>query len=98
MNLRIAAELAPQFLNKSWLLNQSPLGSSFFISDNPVIRYNDQPSLHVGNNGLACPSIQIHMPECHELSAQQAALSGLVDAGTLVLSTRRGATEGLVLR
>ena len=63
LNLRIANELAPHFLNKSWLLNQIPRDCSFFISDNPLVRRNDHPaSPLMGNNGLACPGIQIYMP------------------------------------
>lgn len=63
MNLGIADELAPQFLNKSWLLNRTPPDCSFYISDNPIVRKNyHPPSPLMGNNGLACPGIQIHMP------------------------------------
>ncbi len=63
VNLGIAEELAPQFLNKSWLLNRTPPDSSFYISDNPIVRKNyHPPSPLMGNNGLACPGIQIHMP------------------------------------
>ena len=62
-NLRIANELVPHLLNKLWLLNQIPPDCSFFISDNPLARRNnDPPSPHMGNNGLACPGIQVYMP------------------------------------
>jgi len=62
-NLKIANELAPQLVNKLWLLNQTSPDDTFYISDNPLVRHNDQPqSPHSGNNGLASPGIQIHMP------------------------------------
>jgi hypothetical protein len=63
LNLGIANDLAPQFLNKSWLLNQTPPGCSFYISDNPIVRKNDLPSSPlIGNNGFSCPGIQVYMP------------------------------------
>ena len=62
-NLSIADELVPHFLNKSWLLHQSPSDSSCFISDNPLVMQNYNPAPpFASNNGLACPGIQIYMP------------------------------------
>src|SRR5690606_31295119 len=55
LNLGIANQLAPQFLNQAWLLNHTSADGSFFISDNPLVRRNETPSSPLtGNNGLAC--------------------------------------------
>lgn len=62
-NLRIANELVPHILDKVWMLNKIPPHCPFFISDNPLVRRNyHTPPPFMGNNGLACPGIQVYMP------------------------------------
>jgi hypothetical protein len=62
-NIRIADELAPFLLNKSWLLNSPPEGHTFIISDNPLARRNAAPPSPLwSNTGLACPGMQVYFP------------------------------------
>lgn len=62
LNLRIANDLAPQFLNKDWIVYRDPK-KQFMISDHPLVRQNDYPENPLmGNNGIACAGIQICMP------------------------------------
>lgn len=62
MNLQMAQELAPQFLNKDWMVYRDP-SRRFLISDHPLVRHNYYPADPLmGNNGLACEGIQIYLP------------------------------------
>ena len=62
MNLKMAQNIAPEFLNKDWMLYRDP-GCRFIVSDNPVVRKNHYPkNPTMSNNGLACEGIQISMP------------------------------------
>lgn len=62
MNLKMANELAPHFLNKDWLVYRDPQ-RRFLISDHPLVRHNYYPvDPLMGNNGLACEGIQIYLP------------------------------------
>lgn len=61
--LEMAEEFVPHFLAKDWCLNIAPPGTTFFISDAPVVRQNiDPPSPFRGNNGIASKGIQIYLP------------------------------------
>jgi Protein of unknown function (DUF4238) len=62
MNLQIANDLAPLFLNKDWAVYRDP-NKQFVISDHPLVRQNYYPADPLmGNNGIACEGIQIFMP------------------------------------
>ncbi len=62
MNLRMANDLAPQFLNKDWMVYRDP-NKQFMISDHPLVRQNYYPADPLmGNNGIACEGIQVFMP------------------------------------
>jgi hypothetical protein len=62
-NLELAFGLAPHLLSKHWLLDAPPEGEGFFISDNPVVRRNANPSPgFLSNTGFACPGMQVYMP------------------------------------
>jgi hypothetical protein len=62
VNLQIANDLAPQFLNKDWMVYRDPK-KKFVISDHPLVRQNYYPENPLmGNNGIDCEGIQIFMP------------------------------------
>ena len=62
MNLKMAQDIAPEFLNKDWMLYRDR-GCRFLVSDNPVVRKNHYPEDPLmSNNGLACEGIQIYIP------------------------------------
>ena len=62
LNLRIANDLASQFLNKDWIVYRDQK-KQFMISDHPLFRQNYYPENPLmGNNGIACEGIQIYMP------------------------------------
>lgn len=61
-NLRMAIDLAPQFLNKDWMVYRDP-NKQFMVSDHPLVRHNYYPfDPLMGNNGIACEGIQFFMP------------------------------------
>lgn len=62
VQLALAEELLPQLLNKQWLLAEAAPGTSYLISDNPVVRQNIEIDELRGNSGFACPGIQIFLP------------------------------------
>lgn len=57
-----APEYVPHFLAKRWMLFSAPVGSSFFIGDNPVALTNRRDFGPYGNLGLAVPGIEIYVP------------------------------------
>jgi len=62
MNLQIANDLAPQLLNKDWIVYRDPK-MQFIISDHPLVRQNYYSGNRlIGNNGIACEGIQICIP------------------------------------
>ncbi|EOC5443610.1 DUF4238 domain-containing protein [Vibrio parahaemolyticus] len=55
-------QLLPHLLDKHLSLQQAPKGSSFYISDNPIVKYNYFPQEYRGNLGLALKGIEVHFP------------------------------------
>ncbi|NNN70803.1 DUF4238 domain-containing protein [Vibrio sp. 3-2(1)] len=55
-------ELLPYILDKSLSLVKAPKGESFYLSDNPIVKYNNLPREHRGNLGLALKGIEVHFP------------------------------------
>ena len=52
---------------KHMMLISAAPGRDFYISDNPVVLYNDQDFGPYGNLGLGVRGIQIHLPLSHDL-------------------------------
>lgn len=68
MNLELAHDLAPRFLNKDWLLCRDSR-HRYLISDNPLVRKNYYPSdPMMPNNGIGREGIEIYMPLSPELT------------------------------
>ncbi|NQZ90753.1 MAG: DUF4238 domain-containing protein [Moritella sp.] len=55
-------ELLPYILDKHFSLLKAPKGESFYTSDNPIVKYNNQPREHRGNLGLRVKGIEVHFP------------------------------------
>lgn len=55
-------ELLPYILNKHLLLLKAPKSEPFYISDNPIAKYNYQPVKYRENLGIGLKGIQIHFP------------------------------------
>lgn len=57
-------ELTPHFLNKAWMLMESPRDRPMWISDSPVTLHNSKPppAPFMGNLGLAVRGIEIYLP------------------------------------
>lgn len=55
-------ELLPHILDKHLSLVKAPKGESFYLSDNPIVKYNNLPREHRGNLGLALKGIEVHFP------------------------------------
>lgn len=49
-------------LNMKWILISNQTNHPFWISDNPIFRYNPRKSDLIGNLGLKSPGIQVHFP------------------------------------
>lgn len=62
MQNETSKELLPYILNKHLLLLKAPKGESFYISDNPIVKYNYQPQKNRGNLGIGLKGIEIHFP------------------------------------
>jgi hypothetical protein len=58
----LAADLMPHFLNKSWILHSTTEEHAFYISDNPVTRFNRNQHPFLSTRGLRVPGIQLHLP------------------------------------
>ncbi|QYJ93520.1 DUF4238 domain-containing protein [Shewanella spartinae] len=55
-------ELLPYLLEKSLVLEEAPEGESFYLSDNPIIKYNNLPRKHHSFLGLRLKGIEVHFP------------------------------------
>jgi hypothetical protein len=81
---KLAQDLAPHFVNKSWLLYSTPRQRAFYISDNPVTMHNTvNQDPDRGTLGLAVPGIEIYFP-----------LSGTICLGFLCPSLEQWIREG----
>ena len=58
----LAANLMPYFLNKSWILHSTTEEYPFYISDNPVSRFNRNEHRFLSMLGLRARGIQIYLP------------------------------------
>jgi hypothetical protein len=59
----LARDLAPHFVDKSWLLYSTLQKHAFYISDNPVTMYNTvNQDPNRGTAGIAVPGIEIYLP------------------------------------
>lgn len=54
--------LLPHLMDKCISLVKAPQGESFYISDNPIVKYNHQPKEHRGNLGLGVKGVEVHFP------------------------------------
>ena len=52
----------PQFREKAWILFEACSGSSFYISNNPVVLHNDNDYGPYGNLGTSVKGIEIYFP------------------------------------
>lgn len=81
---KLAQDLAPHFVTKSWLLYSTPQQRTFYISDNPVTMHNTvNQNPDRGTLGLAVPGIEIYFP-----------LSGTLCLGFLCPSLERWIRHG----
>ena len=56
-------DLLPYLLDKHLSLVKAPKGESFYLSDNPIVKYNNLPRTeHRGNLGLTVKGIEVHFP------------------------------------
>ncbi|PKG37040.1 DUF4238 domain-containing protein [Psychromonas sp. Urea-02u-13] len=55
-------QLLPYILDKHISLVKAPKGEVFYISDNPIVKYNHQPREHRGNLGLRVKGVEVHLP------------------------------------
>jgi len=56
-------DILPYLLNKHLSLVKATKGDSFYLSDNPVVKYNNLPGTkNRGNLGLAVKGIEVHFP------------------------------------
>ena len=58
----LATDLLPEFLNKSWILYSTTEAHPFYISDNPVARFNLKQNPLRSTLGLRAQGIQIYLP------------------------------------
>jgi hypothetical protein len=60
---KLALDVAPHFIEKSWVLYRTPSQHTFYISDNPIALQNtmNQDPLR-GTLGVAVPGIEIYFP------------------------------------
>ncbi len=58
----LAADLMPYFLNKSWILYSTTQEHPFYISDNPVARFNRNQHPSLSTLGLRALGIEIYLP------------------------------------
>lgn len=58
----LASDLLPEFLNKSWILYSTTEDHPFYISDNPVVRFNLKQNPLWSTLGLRAVGIQIYLP------------------------------------
>lgn len=80
----LTRDLAPNLLDKSWLLYSTTQRQAFYISDNPVAMYNTaNQSPDRGTAGLAVPGVEIYFP-----------LSGTLCLGFLCRSLEAWIREG----
>ena len=61
-NLRIAMDLLPHLLDKTWLLFRAHENSTFYTSDNPVTMHNSRRDPWRGTLGVAVEGIEIYVP------------------------------------
>ena len=57
-----SADFANVLLNMKWILLTNKTSKLFWISDNPIFKYNPDQSDFQGNLGLMCAGIQLHIP------------------------------------
>lgn len=62
LSVKDCNKLAPFFFAKYWLLFETPPGSHFFISDNPITLQNHLDFGFYGNLGLGLKGIEIYFP------------------------------------
>jgi hypothetical protein len=58
----IPDSIYPHIFDKSMSLVKAPKGESFYISDNPIVKYNHIPESMGGNLGLCTKGIEIYFP------------------------------------
>lgn len=58
----IPDSIYPYIFDKSMSLVSAPKGEAFYISDNPIVKYNHIPESMGGNLGLRTKGIEIHFP------------------------------------
>jgi hypothetical protein len=59
----VAREIAPHFLSKSWVLQETTLHAPFYLGDNPVVMHNTlNQDPYRGTSGLAVEGIEIYLP------------------------------------
>lgn len=58
----LAADLMPYFLNKSWILYSATQVHPFYISDNPVTRFNSNMHPFLSMLGLRALGMEIYLP------------------------------------
>ncbi|BDP34865.1 TPA: DUF4238 domain-containing protein [Vibrio parahaemolyticus] len=58
----LPGELAKDVLNKEVVLLKAPKGHSFYISDNPIVKHNNQPREGRGNLGIGLKGIEFYFP------------------------------------
>ncbi|MCG6264948.1 DUF4238 domain-containing protein, partial [Vibrio vulnificus] len=58
----LPGELVKDVLNKEVMLLKAPKGHSFYISDNPIVKHNNQPREGRGNLGIGLRGIEFYFP------------------------------------
>ena len=60
---KLALDLLPHVLNKTWVLYSAPLSEQYYASDNPVVMHNTtNQNPYRGTLGVAVEGIEIYLP------------------------------------
>ena len=91
-------ELLPHILDKSLSLVKAPKGESFYLSDNPIVKYNNLPREHRGDLGLALKGIEVHFPISPRYCLSYLCTELIGDIRNAVEKYQSGLITGLVPR
>jgi hypothetical protein len=61
-DIGFAKETSKHFYDKVWVLHRAPVGTRFYISDNPVTFHNADKRPGPPNLGVSSPGIEIYLP------------------------------------